>query len=98
MTDQPAFTFPATPRARNTDPQSSHEAAERVAPHISGQWREIYETVAAHPGRTNEELAAYCSLTYAQIARRTGEMARHGWLKRVDRAKKPAIWFVREGK
>lgn len=91
------FDFPDTPRVRRSDPLSSHAAADKVAPFLKGQRMVIYEAVAAHPGRTSEELEKVCTLNYAQIARRLGEMQQHNLVRRVDRGSNAALWFVNDG-
>ena len=64
------------PIARNTDPISSHMAAQALT--LSGargrQQRIALRAVIEHPGMTSRELAALCSLDRYQMARRLPEL------------------------
>ena len=93
MIESSAFDFD-TPLARRSDPQSSHAAAERVRPMLKGQRSEIFDAVAAHPGRTAVELEQFCSLSGHQIGKRVGEMRDHDLLEEVRRNKLPSVWYV----
>ena len=73
-----------TPAARNTDPVSSHLAAEEVT--VKGtrgrQQRVVLWAVAANPGRTSRELASICDLDRYQVARRLPELENAGLLEK----------------
>jgi DNA-binding MarR family transcriptional regulator len=62
--------------ARNTDPITSHIAAQQIT--LSGargrQQRIALRAVIEHPGLTSRELAALCSLDRYQMARRLPEL------------------------
>lgn len=49
--------YPDFPRARNTDPDTSHQAAREIAPHLGDLQREALDAIRQHPGRTCTELA-----------------------------------------
>jgi len=66
-----------TPAARNSDPHTSHEAADNVTD--SGQrsrnQRAVLELVKKHPGKTSAELGKELSmLDRTEIARRLPEL------------------------
>lgn len=70
------------PRARRTDPASSHRAAfdaRRFAATHAGQ---IVRAVVAHPGLTAKQLAALGCLSVVQIDRRAIELERAEWILR----------------
>ena len=73
-------------RARRTDPESSHAAADQA---------EADGTIATHalvtlgavrrlPGLTSKQLAGACELDRYQIARRLPELERRGLVRRVS--------------
>jgi hypothetical protein len=66
-----------TPIARNTDPVSSHLAAEHVVKTGSRahQQQIAYNAVVTHPGCTSLELSKRCELDRYQLARRLSEIA-----------------------
>ena len=63
------------PLARNTDPMTSHQAAEdaaksgRVVSHID----RIVSAIKEHPGKTSAELAQITGLERHEAARRTSD-------------------------
>lgn len=69
-----------TPIARNTDPVTSHIAAQNMK--LSGargkQQRIALRAVIEHPGLTSRELAALCPLDRYQMARRLPELEEAG--------------------
>lgn len=89
MTQLPLFTGHdlVTARARRTDPETSHIAAqqieERGTAHIQRQI--IAEVVAAHPGLTAGEIPKYCDLDYFQVNKRLGEIERLGLIVRGEK-------------
>lgn len=71
------------PRARRTDPSSSHDAARRISGAISGhQQCQAYAAVRANPGRTSSELAAETGLDRYMLARRLPELLDEGMVTR----------------
>ena len=67
---------PYRPNARNSDPETSHEAAEENRQvHFNRQCREVLKIVNRHPGRSSKHLA---------------ELAFEDWLDRtVDLVSRP---------
>ena len=98
MARQPSFDFtPDAPRARRSDPLSSHRAADAIAPHLSGQRRAVWEALKRHPGRSSKELAEVSGLDRYLIARRLPELEQFGLVERVGSDSRDVRWFVREG-
>lgn len=64
-------------RARATDPETSHEAAERVGDLASVHHREIGAALRKQPG-TIYSLAWRTGLSHVQVARRLPEMQKLG--------------------
>ena len=63
------------PAARNSDPETSHEAAEQVT-ESGTRWTQInalVRLVRRHPGLTGNELARYGILTERQLSRRLSD-------------------------
>ena len=96
---QSAFEFhPDPPRARRTDPLSSHRAADAITPHLSKQRREVWEALRRHPSRTTKSLAAVAGLDRHMVGRRMKELETHGYAKRIERDRRDDLWFPLEGK
>jgi DNA-binding MarR family transcriptional regulator len=76
---QPALPIEA-PRARRTDPETSHEAAQAVlgSGQVKVQQAIVLEAVLRWPGLTSLELAARLRLDRYQVARRLPELERAG--------------------
>ena len=95
MAQQPSFNFyPDAPRARRSDPLSSHRAADEVAPHLSGQRRAVWEALKKHPGRSSKELSEVSNLDRYMIARRLPELEQFGLVSRVGSGSRDVRWFV----
>ncbi len=95
---QSQFNFhPDPPRARRTDPDSSHQAATAITPHLSKQRQEVWEALRRHPGRSTKGLAEVAGLDRYRVARRMPELEQHGYAERVDRKTGDCIWFALEG-
>lgn len=63
--------------ARSDDPETSHEAAERVGEFAAGHHRKILAVLRRHPlGLTAYEIADHCDLEPHAIGKRLGEMER----------------------
>jgi len=63
--------FDSVVRTRNTDPDTSREAAERVAPKVSDHERIIVGVLNRIGPATSREIASACKeLTYEQIHKR----------------------------
>ncbi len=75
--------FPA-PKARATDPATSHAAAKRAAATAGGHREAIVEALAAGPaGQT--EIARRAGLTVAAVSKRLPELRRAGIVERTGR-------------
>lgn len=70
------------PRARNSDPSSSHAAAAAIASVLGHQQAQATAAVIANPGRTSSELAEECGQDRYTLARRLPECARKGRIRR----------------
>jgi hypothetical protein len=97
--------FSAQPRARTTDPESSHLAAREVkeSGRLGKQQHDVLEAVCQWPGRTSAELAAklapdnWFSLRH-MVARRLPELepihVRKGALRECSKTRRAAVtWF-----
>ncbi len=77
------------PHARNADPASSFEAAERL--HKSGlggkQRLAVYHALRQHQGATSKELAEFMDVDRYTPARRLKELEDAGWVCRGPRRK-----------
>lgn len=82
------------PRARRTDPISSHAAADSLerSGAIGRQAREALDLVREHPGRTTKQLAGAVYPTgsgpyeklYRRLGRRLSELSSLGYVERED--------------
>ena len=63
-----------TPRARNTDPATSHLAAERIRPKLRAQQQAVLDALAKWPGSTAVELAKVSGLDRYLVSRRLPEL------------------------
>lgn len=74
----------ATPAARNSDPVTSHLAAEEIT--ASGvrfsQQRQVAHAVRRHPGHTSQELAELTGLDRYMLARRLPECETAGRVRK----------------
>lgn len=66
---------PPAPRARRTDPTTSHAAAKRAENFVGTHVEQIQEALVFAQG-TAREISAVCGLTVEQIDRRLPEMQR----------------------
>lgn len=66
--------FTDTPRARNTDPATSHLAAERIKPKLRAQQQAVLDALAKWPGSTAVELAKVSGLDRYLVSRRLPEL------------------------
>ena len=94
-----------TPAARNSDPESSQEAAEHVtSPGIRQNHVEIViRAVREHPGLTSLELAPICRLERHEVARRTADAEtagaiRKGPMKRQANGRSAVTWEACHGR
>lgn len=70
-----------TPRARTSDPSTSHRAAHEIEPALGDLQRKAVATVRQWPDRTCQELADLLALRDPRtLNRRITEVARRGWI------------------
>lgn len=85
---QQTIDFDAAPRARLTDPVTSHLAAEDVVlGGLAGQQaREVFETLSLMPGATSAEIGVAMGWEGARwaAARRLPELERSGQVRRGE--------------
>lgn len=90
--------------ARNTDPISSHEAAERIIANgmRGSHQRIVFNAVLENPDKTSRELSELCPLERHAVARRLPDLEDSGYivksgLRICSFGKKRAVtWAVRE--
>jgi hypothetical protein len=63
-----------TPRARRSDPETSHLAAERIKPKLRAQQQAVLDALARWPGSTAVELAHETGLDRYLVSRRLPEL------------------------
>lgn len=69
--------------ARQSDPATSHEAAQAIRPHLADLHKWAVECVRKSPGLTQAELAVlYCATDPRKIGRRLSECEKMGVLRR----------------
>lgn len=74
--------LPLFAAARRSDPQTSHEAANRAP--VRGHCRKVLDALAAGPaGQT--EIAARAGLTVAAVSKRLPDLRRAGLVERTGR-------------
>ena len=71
------FSWAETPRARNTDPDTSHYTAERAGSLAAQHYDAIKRALATGPG-TIYQLADITGLSHVQVARRLPELEKFG--------------------
>lgn len=86
QTDLFATAAPRHPRARTTDPCSSHQAASDLerSGRDAAQAREVLAGLEQFPGCTSAELAARYRLDRYAVARRLPELEAEGRVRRRD--------------
>ena len=67
-----------TPRARKTDPESSHIAAKVYDDIFNIQQEQVFEALSKHPDVTSHELAKSENLDRYIVARRLPELRSQG--------------------
>lgn len=77
------FDRPRFPRARRTDPASSHRAAAEIEStgRASKHCAVILEALEHRPGCTCREIAVVCGLEYPQVSKRLKELVTMGRLR-----------------
>ena len=87
MTEQLDLTFP---RARATDPITSHEAADKAEGLARAHSERIVRWLRAHPsGGIKDEIASGTSIDDVAVARRTKELETRGLARRAGYAMGP---------
>lgn len=76
-----ANTFVEAPRARATDPATSHMAAERSRQFSEGHAAKILRAIKHMPRQTAAYYSQMTGLTVVQIDRRLPEMERKGLIR-----------------
>ena len=73
----------AVPRARNSDPVTSHRAAEASMRFAESHANRILHVIrnGFHDGMCAEEIGEACGLTVVQVDRRTIELQRKGLIR-----------------
>ena len=102
MSDQPDL-FDPTPLARATDPETSHMAGARVVDFVGTHDAIILVVLRRRPfsGFNSEQIAAGCSLTQVQVARRMMKLAEAGLVLRTEETTKQrsrraaTVWKLR---
>lgn len=74
------------PRARATDPSSSHAAADELerSGRADRQLDQVQRLVRRYPGRTSKMLATMGRVDRYMVARRLSELERQGRVRRRD--------------
>ena len=70
--------LPAVPRARTTDPQTSHAAARSMRSTAAEHHERILGALEADGDLTPEQIADRCGLDSVQVCRRMAELERLG--------------------
>jgi hypothetical protein len=83
VSHQLAIEFDAPPRARKTDPTTSHEAARRAELFATSHAERIVCALRMRGPSTAHELEPHTRLNYVQIDRRMHELVKAGRIKRT---------------
>lgn len=70
------------PRARNSDPETSHEAAAKIRPRITRTIDSVYQALKRRRNITSRELAQAAGLDRYEVARRLVDLERAGLAER----------------
>ena len=91
------YRAPGPARARRTDPESSHIAADTAEQRgiITRHAEIVRGAVERYPGLTSKQLAEACPLDRVQIARRLPELERSGLIRRRSKKGEEEKWFPR---
>lgn len=77
--------FSYIPRARTTDPATSHIAAERAVQFLGTHQERIVAFLGTVEDATKDEIAAGVGLDHVAVARRMIEAERKGLVRRTDK-------------
>ena len=83
------------PRARTTDPLSSHAAADRMeaSGRMGAQMAAVLVLIERFPGSTSRELAEQGGLDRHAVARRCPDLERRGLVQRAGVPGEQVRWF-----
>ena len=85
----PMFDGPSPPpRARESDPETSHEAAASMANEAAAQRSKIHRALLCHGGKTADGLDEFCELRVTSAGRRLPELQKLGLARPTDRKEK----------
>jgi predicted HTH transcriptional regulator len=90
----------ATPRARHNAPETSHEAAESVAPVASRLAKRVYEHIKDRGGLTCFEVEEITELSHQTASARITELRQKGLIKDSGQrrltgsGRKAVVWVV----
>jgi len=73
-------------KARHTDPDTSHEAAERASAHAEGDRRRVLALLAEHGPLTDFDLARLTGRKQTSVGVRRGELRDAGLVEQHDRS------------
>lgn len=81
--------------ARRTDPETSHEAAERLVEsgRHGSQKAVVYAALCEHPGITSKELALRANLDRHVVARRLPDLREDGKAYTNGRTRDGVLWY-----
>lgn len=75
---------PSAPRARRTDPSTSHAAAKKAEKFATGHFALIRNTLKDHGPGTYKEIAGRCGLERHAVGRRLKDMREAGLIRATD--------------
>lgn len=87
MSDCPLIDF-AESRARVTDPETSHDGAKAIAPHIGILHRQFFDKLKELGQATANEVAMAISDNHARInslRRRASDLEKAGWIRAIGK-------------
>lgn len=73
------------PRARRTDPQTSHQAAAKAKDLQASHHADIIATLAVYGPKGVDGIAAFCGLTGHQVGKRMIELERLGLVSQTGK-------------
>jgi len=90
-------------RARKTDPVTSHEAAEKITPHLGTIDDAIYKALleVGERGATSDEIVKMTDIKYRSVTPRLKPMCKKGFVvdsgetKRGDSGRQQIIWVAK---
>lgn len=95
------FDWAASPRARTTDPETSHAAARSMTGTASEHRERILGVLEVHGDLTSEQIGEHCGMSSVQVCRRMKELERLGLAeptseqRRTQSGRMARVWRVR---